>query len=295
VTARPSPDTIRLTNGVAELHVPVGYGPRVTHYGFAGGPNVFGDAHDAWRETPHGTWRPYGGHRLWAAPERFPETYTVDDRPPAIEASERRAVLRRARDEHTGLVATIEIALDATGTGVEVIDTILNDGDAPYRLAPWGITVVRPGGSALIPHAFAAPQRDALLPARTLALWRYTDLSDARFEFGPQFLRLRCDPAAPAPNKIGVGCERGWFAYLVEGTAFIVRHAYDPSAEYPDRGCSVEVYTEGPFCEVETLGPLRLVAPGEAATSVVRWSLAAGIEAHDDATLARVLNEDTLP
>ena len=291
MTARPSPETLQLTNGVVELRVPAAYGPRVTYYGFAGGSNVFGEAPGAERETPHGVWRAYGGHRLWAAPERFPETYTLDDEPPQIEWSERRAVLRRARDPRTGLAASIALELDAHGTGVVVRHALANEGAAPCRLAPWGLTVVRPGGVALIPNPRYRSQREALLPARTLAVWSYTDLSDPRFAFGPAFARLRCDPARPAPAKIGVACERGWFAYLAERTAFVVRTLYDAAAEYPDRGCSVEVYTEGSFCEVETLAPLVTLAPGETAHHEERWSLLGDIATDDDASLARVLSE----
>ncbi|MEA2689488.1 MAG: hypothetical protein QOD51_2095 [Candidatus Eremiobacteraeota bacterium] len=291
MTAPPSPDTFRLTNGVVELHVPAAYGPRVSHYGFAGEPNVFGDAPDAQRETPHGTWRAYGGHRLWAAPESFPQTYTVDDRPPEIQSSERRIAVRRARDPQTGLIASIEIELEPSGTGAVVKHTLENQGAQPQRLAPWGLTVVRPGGVALIPNPERRSQREALLPARTMSLWSYTDLSDSRFALGPEFLRLRCDPARAAPNKIGVACERGWFAYLVDRTAFVVRTDFETAGEYPDRGCSVEIYTEGGFCEVETLAPLAVVPPGAGAHHTERWSLVADVDAQDDASLARILGK----
>jgi hypothetical protein len=291
VTAPPSPDALRLTNGVVELRVPAAFGPRVSFYGFAGGPNVFADAPDARRETPHGVWRAYGGHRLWAAPEIFPDTYTVDDRPPLIEHAGLRAVIRRARDPHTGLIASIALDLSPGGTDVTVEHVLENDGSAPRRLAPWGLTVVRPGGAAVIPNPEFRPQREALLPARRMVLWRYTDLSDGRFVCGPRFVRLRCDPARPAPNKIGVSCERGWFAYVVERTAFVVRTPYDTQAEYPDQGCSVEVYTEGAFCEVETLAPLTTLAPGESARRTERWSLLADVDADDDESLARILGK----
>jgi hypothetical protein len=291
VTGAPSPDTLRLTNGVVDVYVATAYGPRVTHYGFAGGVNVFGDGAGAQRETPRGLWRSYGGHRLWIAPEHFPDTYTIDDRPPAIEHDGRRAVLRRARDETTGFVASIELELQPESTDVVVTHVVTNDGDRPQHVAPWGLTVVRPGGVALIPNAVRRAQRDALLPARTMTLWSYTDLSDARFAFGPSFLRLRCDPALTSPNKIGVACERGWFAYVVERTAFVTRTRFDPSAAYPDEGCSVEVYTEGPFCEVETLGPLAMLVPGGSTHHVARWSLVADVDADDDASLAHALAE----
>ena len=282
MTVPPSPD-LRLTNGEVELRAPRAYGPRITHYGFAGGPNVFGDGAQAKRETPRGLWRAYGGHRLWAAPESFPETYTIDDEPPEIEsASELRATLRRARDPLTGLVASMEIELAPRGTEAVVTHVLANEGEAPRRLAPWALTVVRGGGCALIPNPEFRPQPEALLPARTMSLWSYTDLSDSRFTFGPRFVRLRCDPVRTAPTKIGVACERGWFAYAVERTAFVVRTLYDASAEYPDRGCSTEVYTEGGFYEVETLAPLVTLASGESARHVERWSLYADVDTEDD-------------
>jgi hypothetical protein len=289
VTAPRSPD-LRLTNGEVELRVPRAYGPRIAWYGFAGGPNLFGDGAQAARETPRGLWRAYGGHRLWAAPESFPETYTVDDAPPEIDAdSELRATVRRARDPLTGLIASMEIALAPRGSEVVVTHVLANDGAAPRRLAPWGLTVVRGGGCALIPNPEFRPQPEALLPARTVSLWSYTDLSDPRFAFGPRFVRLRCDPERPTPNKIGVACERGWFAYVVERTAFVVRTLYEGAAEYPDRGCSVEVYTEGAFCEVETLAPLVTLAPGDSARHVERWSLHANVDDDDDDALAEML------
>ena len=288
MTAPPSPE-LRLTNGEIELRAPRDHGPRVTHYGFAGGPNLFGDGAQASRPTPRGLWRAYGGHRLWAAPESFPETYTVDDEPPEIETpSELRAVLRRARDPLTGLAASLELELAPRGTEVLVRHVLTNEGDAPRRLAPWGLTVARPGGCAVIPNAEFHPQPEALLPARTMVLWSYTDLSDPRFAFGPRFVRLRCDPARTSPTKIGVACERGWFAYVAERTAFVVRTLYEASAEYPDRGCNVEVYTEGPFCEVETLAPLVTLAPGESASHAERWSLHANVDPDDDAALEKL-------
>lgn len=289
------PDTLRLSNGVVELGIPTGHGPRVAHYGFAGGPNVFGDGAGAQRATPRGLWRAYGGHRLWAAPERFPESYTIDDEPPEIVSDgARRTLLRQARDPLTGLRKTLELELAPDSSEVRVRHGLANEGDAPVRVACWGITVVRPGGAALIPNLVPAPQPEALLPARSLALWRYSDLSDPRVAFGPRFTRLRCDPAHPGPNKLGAACERGWFAYLNGGTAFVVRAPYDPAAAYPDLGCSVEIYTEGGFCEVETLGPLTDVPPGASASHEARWSLAR-VGAEDDGSLADALGKHLAP
>jgi len=290
VSAPPSPDAV-VSNGVVEVRVPATHGPRIAHYGFVDGTNVLGDGAGVERDTPRGLWRAYGGHRLWAAPEIFPDTYTIDDAPPAIERTDRRIVARGPRDPLSGLTKSFTVEVADAGTEVTVRHAIANDGDEPRRFAPWALTVARPGGTALIPNPHFAPQPEALLPARTISVWRYTDFADGRFAFGPSFLRLRCEPGARDPNKIGVANERGWFAYAVDGVAFVLRAAYDANGEYPDRGCSVEVYSAGPFCELETLAPLVTVPPGGVAEHVERWSLVRDVDATDDASLARVLGK----
>lgn len=286
-----SPGELVLTNGIVNVRIPRAYGPRITAYHFIDEPNVFGDGTNASRPTPYGLWRAYGGHRLWAAPERFPETYTIDDRPPSIEhRGEGAVVVRRPTDERTGLSMSLAVEVATNGTGVTVDHRIRNDGKATQQLAPWGITVVRTGGSALIPNPVRRSQREALLPARNVTLWHYTDLADPRIAFGPRFVRLRCDPSQPAPNKLGAGCERGWFAYLLEGVVFVVSAPHLAEGTYPDLNSSVEVYTEGPFCEVETLGPLELLEPGNELSHRVRWSLVR-IDDDDDETLAGALEQ----
>ena len=288
-----SPDTLRLSNSIAELRIPTTFGPRVMHYGFAGGPSVLA-ASVAHRETPHGTWRAYGGHRLWVAPERFPQTYTLDDAAPEIERrGERSVVVRRAVDPLTHLRVELGVTLAEASSEVLLEHVVRNEGDAPCEAAAWGITIVRPNGVAVIPNPRFAPQPDALLPVRTLALWRYTDLADGRFAAGPSFVRLRCDPARTAPTKIGVACERGWFAYVVDGTALVVRSARDAEARYPDFNSNVEIYTEGEFCEVETLGPLVSLQPGQALRHLARWTLVR-VSSDDDAALLDALSKHAL-
>ena len=281
---------LRLSNGIVEVGIPLGFGPRVMRYGFIGEPSILAPA-DAARITPAGLWRAYGGHRLWAAPERFPETYTLDDAPPQVERRSEASATVRASPPGAGLCVEIGVRL-VPGSSEAVIEHVLtNTGDGARELAPWGISVVRPNGVAVIPNPRYRPQPEALLPVRTVALWGYTDLADGRFAAGPSFVRLRCDPANAAPIKLGVACERGWCAYVSDGVAFVVRAPLRTDAVYPDLGSSIELYSEGAFFEVETLGPLAHLAPGESTRHSVRWSLVR-VDADDDATLARALGQD---
>src|SRR3982751_6411327 len=75
------PDCLEISNGEAKLIIPTAIGPRVLFYGLDGGDNVFGWHPGAAVETALGTWKPYGGHRLWVAPENMPLSYAPDNDP----------------------------------------------------------------------------------------------------------------------------------------------------------------------------------------------------------------------
>ena len=43
--------------------------------------------------------------------------------------------------------------------------------------------------------------------------------------------------------------------------------------DYPDMGCSFEIFTNAAMLELETLGPMTVLEPGAAVEHVERWSL----------------------
>jgi hypothetical protein len=61
--------------------------------------------------------------------------------------------------------------------------------------------------------------------------------------------------------------------------------------EYPDFGCSVEIFTNAAMLEVETLGPLATLEPGSAVEHVEEWSLhrAPALNDASDQELAEIL------
>ena len=80
------------------------------------------------------------------------------------------------------------------------------------------------------------------------------------------------DPDAH-PVKIGYLNRAGWAAYLSGGVLFVKRWTPQPAAEHVDFGCNCESYCNDQFIEVETLGPLARLAPGETVTHVEEWEL----------------------
>lgn len=278
----------RLTAGSLELVLSADVGPRVLRFGFAGGENALGEWPDASVDTPLGRWRVWGGHRLWVAPESMPGSYAPDDAP--VDCAEAGGELRLRAAAHPATGLQKELLVSLTPEGARIEHRIANRGAAPVELAAWALTILRGGGVALVPQEPYKSWDEELLPARPLALWHYSDLSDPRWRLGPRFIRLRTDAARDTPQKIGVGNLQGWAAYHRGSTLFVKRFGYEPGARYPDHGSNTELFTKGDFIEVESLGPLRTLAPGETLSHVERWGLFDGVSLpDDDAALASAL------
>lgn len=265
---------VRVTNGEVDVVATTDIGPRIVEYRFRDGANVLGEALDASIETALGTWRPYGGHRLWAAPEVNPRSYSPDNDPVEATADGERSVeLTAPVESATGLQKSIAITVDESGSGVTVVHRIVNTGMWTIELAPWALTIMREGGEAIVPPEPFQTHAQNLLPVRTLALWGYTDLSDSRITLGSRYLRVRSDTAISIPIKIGIANARRWAGWHRDGTLFIKQYGFDETATYPDMGCNTEIFTAGDFIELESLGPLQRVAPGASVEHVERWRL----------------------
>jgi hypothetical protein len=267
------PNCIRLSNGEIELVATTDVGPRIIRLGFVGGQNLFKNYTSVLGRTGDKEWHNYGGHRLWHAPEVFPRTYTPDNGPVQHAWDGATLVLVNA-DSDNGLDKEVRLTLSPTSPCVEVAHRLVNRNPWAVELAPWALSVMAPGGRAIYPQEEFLPHPDVLAPARPLVLWHYTDMSDPRWTWGRKYIQLRQDPTATTKQKAGFRNTKGWAAYLLGGDALIVRYAYDPRATYADMGCNTETYTDPEMLEVETLGPLTRLEPGEHVDHVESWTLA---------------------
>jgi len=276
------PNCLRLSNGTVEVVVTTDVGPRVVRYGFVGSENVLGECPEASVRTEWGEWKPWGGHRLWTAPEASPRSYAPDNEAVAAEAESERGVrLTPPVERRAGVQKELTVTLDPSGGGVTLLHRVTNRGAWRIEAAAWALTIMRGGGEAVIPQEPYGPHPQSLLPSRPLVLWPYTDMSDSRLRFGPKLVRVRSDASAPEPQKLGVLNKQGWAAYVLGETLFVKRFGYEEGARYPDYGCNNEVFTAGSFMEVESLSGLRELEPGEAVEHVERWSLVGGFAAGD--------------
>jgi hypothetical protein len=265
------PNCRRLTDGKVELVVTTDTGPRIMRFGFPGGKNMLGEWPDKKAVTKLGEFRLWGGHRLWAAPELEDLTYGPDNGPVGVKSESKDRVHLVQPVDLAGLEK--EIAITLSDSGAVLTHRITNRRKAPVELAPWALTIMRGLGTAIIPAEPYFGHDERFLPARQVVLWHYTDMADQRITWGRKYVLFRSVESAKEPTKIGFGNRRGWAAYAVDGTLFVKKFPWVEGGNYPDFGCNCEFYTEGSFLEVESLGPLRTLNPGETVEHVEEWKL----------------------
>ena len=267
---------VRIDNGDSCVVISTEFGPRILHYGLDGGENILGWHPEAKVETELGTWKPYGGHRLWMAPENMPLSYAPDNGAVEVKIDGDLAVTFTADIEPaTSIQKQMTIKLEPAGAGVTIEHRITNRSAHEKELALWALTILRAGGEIVVPNEPHAPYGPKnLLPVRTITQWSYTDFTDPRWTFDNESIRLKVDEHAGEPQKFGVMNKQGWAAYEVDGFRFVKRAQCIEGAVYPDMNSNFEAYTAGGFAELETLSPLVNLRPGESASHVETWELA---------------------
>ncbi len=266
------PDCIKLSNGTVDVIASTTVGPRILFYGPTGGRNVLAHFPEASKETALGTWKPYGGHRLWVWPEVVPATYAPDNDPLDCTAEGEFGLLLRQPLDKASMQKEIRVSLSPEGTGVRLEQTVTSHNLWPVNIAAWAISVVEPGTS-IVPRVPFQTHDEYLPVTQPLALCAFTDLKDPRFTLGMKYLLLRGDPSRSSSQKLGLRNKQNWCAHLVENLLFVKRFTHDERAEYPDYGVNTEVYTEGRFQELELLGPRRVVATGDSLSLTEEWNL----------------------
>jgi hypothetical protein len=293
---------LRLSNADVELVVTLDVGPRVIRYATLGGKNLLHEDPGQLGKSGEPGWMARGGHRLWTAPEDEFRTYAPDNRPVkyalAPGGAPDRVRITQAPDEPYGVQKELEIALAPTGSEVSLLHRITNVGAAPIDVSAWALTVMPPGGTAIIPlppkrpHPGSLPTRVAsdYWANQTLALWSYLDLKDPRLTLGTSYITVRQDPASTTQLKLGLSHEAGWLGYARAGDLFVKWVDYRPGKLYPDRGCNFETYTDPNILEIETLGPQVTLAPGEKTEHAETWHVVTDIgPITDEASITKAI------
>lgn len=280
----------KVSNGAIELVLTGDVGPRIIRFGFAGGQNLFKNYPEQMGRSGEPEWMIRGGARVWVAPEDRRATYALDNSPVHIDVENGALIATAPVEEGVGVQKQMVVQMAADAPRVEVVYRVRNAALLPAEFAAWAPCVMAPGGVGITGFPPRGTHPEILAPTNPLVMWAYTDLSDSRWTFTKKYMLLRQDAAAEAPQKLGHFNPNTWGAYLLNSDLFIKRCAAAPGKPYPDFGCSFQIFTNRDMVELETLGPLTRVAPGEWIEHTEHWSLHRDISAAwTDADLDRTL------
>jgi hypothetical protein len=285
------PNCYRVSNGEIDLVVTGDVGPRVIRFGFVGGQNLFKEFPEQLGRSGEEKFQLRGGDRVWKAPEDPVATWAPDNVPVTVRLTPTGLVATEPVEPLTNLQKEIEISMASSGTAVIVYHRIANRSLFTLEFAPWALTMMAQGGIAVTGFPPRGKHPANLEATNPLVMWAYTNLADSRLRFTRKYLMLRQDPKNGEAQKLGMFNPDTWAAYVLSNEVFVKRTTSDLAKIYPDFGCSFETFTNNDFLEIETLGPMTKMAPGQTVEHVENWGLYRNVvlKEWNDEELDRVL------
>jgi hypothetical protein len=124
----------------------------------------------------------------------------------------------------------------------------------------------------VLPQETGSLDRESLQPNRHLVLWPYSRWRDPRLQLADDLICVSGEPIAH-PLKIGIFNRQGWLGYFSGDIFFCKRFIAQPELTHVDFNSNCEIYVSHQFLELEILGPLCSLAPGEAVRHLETWEL----------------------
>ena len=248
-------------------------GPRVIGLSLMGGDSLLAVLPDA-KIVLEGSqdFSLRGGHRLWYAPENPETTYIADDHPVEISEIEDGVELEQVVDLKTGIQKSWKVILDDRKAMLRIVHKLTNQGEHLFMLAPWAITQLKPGGTAVLPLQLDRADEYGLLPNRQIVFWPYTKLNSPYLHLNDKSIIVEANISQGA-LKVGAPNPIGWLAYELGGYLFVKEAEYQAGSHYLDRGASSQIYCDPGVIELETLGPAVELAPGESVEHEETWRI----------------------
>jgi hypothetical protein len=275
---------LKVSNAFVEIIITLEVGPRVISYRPVEGRSVFKLVADEAGKSKEDVWKIRGGHRLWTAPEDFGKEdslcYALDNSEVehAIEGEFAVRVSNLVR-KPAKIRREMVVRLEETSPKVTLEHRLIHEGGSSLEVAAWGLSVMAPGGYAVLSHPPLGTHPADYLPNRAMVVWPFTDLSDERFRVGRRTIRL--SQTNRPPFKIGLRHPEGWAAYVLDDHLFIKSVPLIEGATYPDMGSNFETFTNAHFLELETLGPLKRISAGETIVHNESWVVFSGVRFPD--------------
>ena len=286
-----------LSNGIVDIAIMIDKGPRIIRYGFVGEVNELCDNAPLTVDVEgyDEPWYIFGGHRLWPSPEKYPKTYYPDNDPVDYEWIENGVRVTKPAHPNVHIESVIEITLEEGSVKANILHTLINRGEWPIKTACWCPTNMKPGGLMVLPFSIAPSSfYDGAKGIRKLVLWPYCSMDDHRIKWGNHYVIVKHEEGNTVQTKFAIENKDGWSAYFNHDNLFIKRFEYTPDAEYPEGGGNSVTFMIEFMHEIESLSPMKVIAPDESMQHTETWELHKGVknpDSFDEAVVADVIEK----
>ena len=241
-----------------------------------------------------GSWSNVGGSKTWPAPQGWSGPGEWPGPPDPVLDSGAWSVLRRdldgaqevvlrsPDDRRSGLRVTRSFLLPRTGRHFTQVNTFRNIASEPVRWSIWEVcqvdTAAGGAGGELRVGVTEAAEPTVMIEA-------FGTVPTGTLRGGERIL-----PLPDVVGKLGFPDASGTLEFArPDGASVRLEFAPEPDGEYPDGGSRVELWLQCPIeeplaefgglhpqahlVELEVLGPLRTLAPGESASLELSWAV----------------------
>ena len=219
-------------------------------------------------EASHGS---FGGDKTWPAPQsvwNWPPPDVFDAAPLAFRLpGDGSVVLTSPVSQRFGIRTERRFSLMPGAPVLRVVTTyerVSAGTDVPAEVSVWTITQAKDPVAMFLPVPASGR-----FPEGTSKQWGIPK-DDLTVRDG--LLRLTRD----RKDSHKVGNDAGSMVWVGDREVLRIDIGLEPGATYPDEGCSAEIYTNPdptPYVELETLGPLRSLKPGQRLSATNTYTL----------------------
>jgi hypothetical protein len=266
---------VELSNETTRVVLCPACGGRVLEYSLNATNALYLDpAQNGWTDSPGvKPIDPYGG-RFDIGPEKIvpPHPTLWLGRWDAETTGARSARLTSQADDATGVQLVRDFTLDDGSPKLTCTQTIVNVSDETRHWCHWSRTLAVGGGIVLIPlEGFSRfPSGYVMYEPGSRINFQPRDPNIRRRD---GFLEVLDTPKHP---KLGLGSHAGWLGYLAPNDLMFVKHF----PTYPDRAyneiaaLTISIwYYRDVMCELEPIGPMETLGPGQSASFTETWWL----------------------
>jgi hypothetical protein len=267
---------VELRDDEVQMIVLHSVGPRIAWFGLREQDNLL--YWDSAAEHRRGSWRLYGGHRLWITrplADESEEIYEPDNAPCRLERIPDGVCIT---SPPSALALEKSLAITVRDRRWTIEHRLRNVGQLLWSGGAWALTCTAPRESTLyrVPLGGGPPAWDVatiLIPLR----WggsHTSRLDDPQISLTADALELR--PREDEAKRMLLAPRGRLEMHDPERGTFCKEAPFDPDATYP-AGTNLAVYV-GPqrfMVELETMSPLRTLPPGATLTHAETWTLAA--------------------